>query len=177
MHYRYYYYTMNHPAARSWCRGGGIFSFAIKVGITAYAINYLHKRFTDPPIHPQITNAAEDAASFHQRLRESWHHTFKNNNQPPVLNLPNGRFSLEIDLPGIKKENVTLSVNEAEKVVILKGVTPANQEEGRRERTVETRVELPKTVDLSDLKASMVDGVLRVNIGKEEFEGRRVQLE
>ncbi|KAI9353734.1 hypothetical protein BDR26DRAFT_928971 [Obelidium mucronatum] len=174
MHY-YHYYRAYNPA----CRSGGIIRFAIKVGITAYAINYLHKSFTHrQSLHPQIANAPQDTASFHQRLHQEWSRTFGQQQQHNVQNLPNGRFSLEIDLPGLRKEDLVLSVNEHEKVVVIKGKSVGDGSEGRRERNVEeTRIELPKVSDVSDLKATFVDGVLRVNTGKQEFEGKRIQVD
>ncbi|KAJ3224893.1 hypothetical protein HDU78_010806, partial [Chytriomyces hyalinus] len=38
------------------------------------------------------------------------------------MNLANGHLSLEIDVPGFNKEDVLLSVNEHESVVILEGI-------------------------------------------------------
>ncbi|KAJ3120418.1 hypothetical protein HK100_012800 [Physocladia obscura] len=95
--------------------------------------------------------------------------------------LSNGRTSLEIDVPGISKENLLLTVNEHEKTVILLGKnseSAADLKDGRRrERRVDARIKLPATADVSDLKANIENGVLRVDIGKKEFEGRRIEIQ
>jgi HSP20 family molecular chaperone IbpA len=89
------------------------------------------------------------------------------------------RLSVEIDVPGMKKEDLTVSVVEDEKVLIVKGVTKGDETIGRLERKVDARISLPRMVNLKDnesVKASMEDGVLRVEAVKSSVEGRRVPI-
>ncbi|KAI9353733.1 hypothetical protein BDR26DRAFT_928970 [Obelidium mucronatum] len=184
----------------------GLFTFAIKLGIVAYAIDWMHKQHHG--FNPSGRKSIEDSVSYaaneamiaaqeatprvkqwlHEACARSdsssshcnrWRNRFNRSSAPDfnASTLSNGRVSLEIDVPGLKKEDVVLSVNEHEKVVILKGTTAGNESDGIRERSVETRISLPKTADVSDLKASLDNGVLRVNVGKREFEGRRIVIE
>ncbi|KAI8828420.1 hypothetical protein BJ741DRAFT_424892 [Chytriomyces cf. hyalinus JEL632] len=179
----------------------GLFSFMVKVGITAYAIDWVHKAYHGSQsnfFNHYRTMSIEDSASsviasaeeatptvrrwLHnacQRHHETRRNRFENftNGDVTSTNLANGRVSLEIDVPGFNKEDVLLSVNEHESVVILKGKLDADGARGKRERSVDARIPLPKNADLSDLKAKMENGVLRVDVGKREFEGKRVQIE
>ncbi|KAJ3022397.1 UNVERIFIED_CONTAM: hypothetical protein HDU68_009169 [Siphonaria sp. JEL0065] len=181
----------------------GLFTFAIKIGIVAYAIDWMHKQHHGFSGRKTIEDSVSFAANeemiatqeatprvkqwLHEacaRLEASsdgchrWCRRFnRNSTDYSASDLPNGCVSLEIDVPGLKKEDVVLSVNDYEKVVILKGATVGNEQEGIRERRIETRISLPKTSDLTDLKASLDNGVLRVNVGKKEFEGRRIVIE
>ncbi|TPX53857.1 hypothetical protein CcCBS67573_g09643 [Chytriomyces confervae] len=180
----------------------GLFSFMVKVGITAYAIDWVHKTYHGGQSNffnhykhmsiedtaSSVINSAEEATPkvrrwLHdacQRRKENRRNRFESiNNTPDVTstNLENGRVSLEIDVPGFNKEDVLLSVNEHESVVILKGKLDGDGTRGKRERSVDARIALPKNADLSDLKAKLENGVLRVDVGKREFEGKRVQIE
>ncbi|KAJ3009377.1 UNVERIFIED_CONTAM: hypothetical protein HDU68_002735 [Siphonaria sp. JEL0065] len=167
----------------------GLFSFVVKIGIVAYAIDWVSKRepTSSNPNVRNIENAAANAAQHAKNAAEEatpkvtkWLHDAwanENTSRFSSSDLPNGRVSLEIDVPGIKKEDIQLSVNEHEKVIILNGSTAGNNDQGIKARRVEKRISLPSTSDVSDLKASLENGVLRVNVGKKEFEGRRIVVE
>jgi HSP20 family protein len=78
----------------------------------------------------------------------------------------NGLLTLEVDLPGFKKEDVNLSVKE--RLLEIKA------ERKNRKLCVERKYSLPKNVDTDKLHAKMEDGVLQVIIpskvqGKEKI--------
>ncbi|KAJ3080699.1 hypothetical protein HK100_010083 [Physocladia obscura] len=147
---------------------------------------------TTPKVRQWLQEAHEAWHSQNNGTGEQWPGwRFRNNRRvitrPEIssTDLPNGRTSLEIDVPGISKDNLILTVNEHEKIVILSGkssessaVAGDSKDAGnRRERRVEARIKLPGTADVSDLKANIENGVLRVDIGKKEFEGRRIEIQ
>ncbi|KAJ3075941.1 hypothetical protein HDU98_006450 [Podochytrium sp. JEL0797] len=161
----------------------GLFSFAVKIGIIAYAIDWVHdkrrsyygyssQRSIENVANDALTSVEEATPRMRQWLHAAWssntschswsrHHFHSHSSSPDIstTHLPNGRTSLEIDLPGVDKSNVTLTVNEHEKVVIVKGTAAANDAEGRRERLVEARFSLPRTADVGDVNAKMENGV------------------
>ncbi|KAI9353735.1 hypothetical protein BDR26DRAFT_1002609 [Obelidium mucronatum] len=175
----------------------GLFTFVVKIGIVAYAIDWVSKRESTSnnpnirSIENGVSNAAQQAVTAAEeatpRVRQWLHDAWANENSTrfpchrvpdhSTTNLSNGRVSLEIDVPGINKDDVILSINEHEKVVVIKGTTTGNEKEGIKARSVEKRISLPNTADVSDLKASMENGVLRVNVGKKEYEGKRIVIE
>ncbi|KAJ3222735.1 hypothetical protein HDU81_009631 [Chytriomyces hyalinus] len=175
----------------------GLFSFMVKVGITAYAIDWVHKAYhggqssffnhrtmsIEDTASSVITSAEEATPTVRRWLHDACQRHRENRSifasSPDVTSatLANGRVSLEIDVPGFNKEDVLLSVNEHESVVILKGILDGDATRGKRERSVDARIPLPKNADVSDLRAKMENGVLRVDVGKREFEGKRVQIE
>ncbi|KAJ3193747.1 hypothetical protein HK101_004249 [Irineochytrium annulatum] len=94
-----------------------------------------------------------------------------------VTTLPDGRVGVEIDVPGVKKDELVVSVVEGPRgYVVVKGESKGDENRGRRGRSVERRVEMPRMSDLGDVKATCEDGVLRVEVGKKDFEGRRIPV-
>ncbi|KAI8847904.1 hypothetical protein BC829DRAFT_433631 [Chytridium lagenaria] len=186
-----------------------VFKFLIKVGIIAYTVDWLHRKFHenrygrptdfDRRIEDISRNVSEGAEQISQevtpRVREwlhrawsrydsqcpnprSWHRTHESSWQiPEVTELPGGRrMSVEVDVPGIKKEELLVTVIEEDRAILVKGKVEANPELGRRERVVEARVYLPRKTDLSDVNAVYEDGVLRVETGKKDYEGRKIPI-
>ncbi|KAJ3292158.1 hypothetical protein HK104_005532 [Borealophlyctis nickersoniae] len=95
-----------------------------------------------------------------------------------TLDLPDNRYAVTLDLPGIKKEDLTVSVVDEERNVIVKGSTTRDVDVDGKvwKREVDARVVLPRNVDVGSVTARMEDGVLRVEGGKREFEGRRIDV-
>ncbi|KAJ3230615.1 hypothetical protein HDU78_008204, partial [Chytriomyces hyalinus] len=191
----------------------------VKVGITAYAVGWVHKAYNGG--RPTSSMSIEDTATrcgtiyfndvdfpltIHILSQRQCHllrgrrqiHQFEDgsmmsasvtekiaaivfenfsNSEVTSTSLANGRVSLEINTPGFNKADVLLSVNERESVVILKGKLDADAARGKQERTVDAPIPLRKNADLSDLKARMENEVLRVDVGKREFEGKHIQVE
>lgn len=95
----------------------------------------------------------------------------------------NGEMLLTAELPGIRKEDVDISVTDG--VFILKG--EKKQEAAKQgadyrisERsfgTFERSFTLPRSVDTEGIKAEFNDGVLTVHFPKrEEAKGRRIKI-
>ncbi|KAJ3070924.1 hypothetical protein HDU98_006060 [Podochytrium sp. JEL0797] len=87
--------------------------------------------------------------------------------------LPNGRFRFEIELPGFRKEHLTVSVDGMN--VFVKGARSESQDHG--EKTVDFKLDLPENADANDLCAAMADGLLVLDVGKKSNEGRKIVIE
>ncbi|KAJ3202752.1 hypothetical protein HDU82_007092 [Entophlyctis luteolus] len=173
----------------------GLFSFVFKLGVVAYAIDWLHHHHHEwressggissfsqlrRTIEDASANAAgelaQDAPHWLRHCKSSW---AKRSRQPAIASaeLPDGRSSLEIDVPGMRKSDLVLSVNEAEKVIVVQGTTPADAATGNRERAVAARIKLPAKADTTGVQARLDNGVLNVSFARTEFEGRRISIE
>jgi HSP20 family protein len=81
-----------------------------------------------------------------------------------------GKFNLEIELPGVKSEDVDITFEDNS--LRIKAVRKTVEEERKywhNERAygeVARVITLPDTVDPDSIEASMVDGVLHVTIAK-----------
>lgn len=80
----------------------------------------------------------------------------------------NGMLTLEVDLPGFKKEDVNLSVKE--RLLEIKA------ERKTKKLCVERKYSLPKSVDTENLSAKMEDGVLYVSIPAKSKEKEKINL-
>jgi HSP20 family protein len=103
----------------------------------------------------------------------------------PPANLveQDGEYLLTVELPGMKKEDVSVSVEED--YVVVKGEKQAEKEEkGSRWHVVERSwgsfersFPLPRTVQSDKVKAEFEDGILSVHLPKRtEARGRRVEI-
>ncbi|KAJ3054427.1 hypothetical protein HK097_001832 [Rhizophlyctis rosea] len=100
---------------------------------------------------------------------------------PPteIREMPNGKYTLEIEVPGLKKEDLVVSVVDEDKGIVLKGASVGEKDVNGnlRRREVDARVLLPRNADLGNMKAKLEDGVLKLTTEKKEFEGRRLVVE
>ncbi|MCC7416769.1 MAG: Hsp20/alpha crystallin family protein [Acidobacteria bacterium] len=98
----------------------------------------------------------------------------------------NGRLVTKIDLPGVKKEDVSVEVADGQ--LALSGERKHEAEEKtddfyRTEREYGSfyrRVPLPDGVNVDDVKATFADGVLEVSVpmpARAEARARKVQIE
>ena len=100
------------------------------------------------------------------------------NSTVPAVNVKENEtnFELELAVPGMKKEDFKIELNEN-----ILGISSESQEEhveekekySRREfsyRTFRRTFTLPEHVDESKISASYVDGVLKISIPKKEEE-------
>ena len=92
-------------------------------------------------------------------------------------------YYLEIDLPGVKKENIDISVNDG--VLTISGERKLEKKEekenyvriesffGRFERSFK----LPADADLDNIEAKYEDGVLKIFIPKKQKpEGKKIEI-
>jgi HSP20 family protein len=89
----------------------------------------------------------------------------------------NDKFEIIAELPGVRKENLNVDIDEDNRVVTLRGETSSEKDEGDekyhyRERSYgsfQRSFSLPDNAKLEDIKASMKDGLLRLDIPKMEL--------
>ena len=101
---------------------------------------------------------------------------------PPVdIEETDDAWTVEAELPGVKKDDVDIQMNDSE--LVVKGEIKERERKGimrRRTRRVgefEFRVTLPGPADAEKVDASLNDGVLRVSVPKaEEAKARRIEI-
>ena len=83
-------------------------------------------------------------------------------------------YLVEVELPGVKKDQVNVDVNDRE-LVITGEIAEPQEEEGRRRRRrgrrtgrFEFRTTLPADIDPQGVNASLSDGILTVRVPKSE---------
>ncbi|KAL8103202.1 23.5 kDa heat shock protein, mitochondrial-like [Apium graveolens] len=82
----------------------------------------------------------------------------------------NEALKLRMDMPGIDKEKVKISVEQ--NVLIIKG--EEDEAEGEEGRRYSSRIELPQNVyKVDEIKAEMKNGVLKVRVPKVKEEERK----
>ena len=92
-------------------------------------------------------------------------------------------YLVEVELPGVNKDQVNVDVNDRE-LVITGEIAEPQEEEGRRRRRrarrtgrFEFRTSLPGDVNPEGVSASLSDGVLTVRVPKSEAaKPRRVEI-
>ncbi|KAJ3036346.1 hypothetical protein HDV00_002819 [Rhizophlyctis rosea] len=100
------------------------------------------------------------------------HHTLRE--------LPNSTYLLEVDVAGIRKSDLIISVLDEERAVLVKGKTSSGEKDvngNEVEREVDARFEFPRDADVGGVEARVVDGVLRVEAAKKVCEGRRIYVD
>jgi len=92
-------------------------------------------------------------------------------------------YYLEIDLPGVKKENIEISVNDG--VLVISGERKLEKkEEGENYTRIESffgrferAFKLPADADLDNIEAKYEDGVLKIFIPrKQKPEGKKIEI-
>lgn len=110
-------------------------------------------------------------------LHNDYHEDYlKNSTFRPATNIfeTDNNFSVEILLPGFKKEDVQMSYHE--NVLTVKVELPENKEEEKQEYRYERRefgvynferkFRIPKTVDSDNISARFEDGILKLELPK-----------
>ncbi len=92
-------------------------------------------------------------------------------------------YHLEIDLPGVKKENIEISVNDG--VLTISGERKLEKKEEKENYTriesffgrFERSFKLPADADLDNIEAKYEDGVLKIFIPKKQKpEGKKIEI-
>ena len=92
-------------------------------------------------------------------------------------------YFLEIDLPGVKKENIEISVNDG--VLTISGERKLEKKEESENYTriesffgrFERAFKLPADADLENIEAKYEDGVLKIFIPrKQKAEGKKIEI-
>ncbi|KAJ3131938.1 hypothetical protein HK100_005877 [Physocladia obscura] len=157
----------------------GIISFACKVGIMVYAIDWYYNHNKTPSA--QTTSSSSSIADQTTPVFKIPDQSTATDTTAPIIHaveLQNGRIGLEIDLPGLSKKQLELVIPEDnQKIIILRGDKPANESVGESARKFSIKIALPSDADVSDIHAKLDNGVLKVDIGKKSFEGTRIEIE
>ncbi len=92
-------------------------------------------------------------------------------------------YYLEIDLPGVKKENIDISVNDG--ILVVSGERKFEKEEEKKHYTkietffgrFERAFKLPADADTENIEAKFEDGVLKIFIPrKQKPEGKKIEV-
>jgi len=92
-------------------------------------------------------------------------------------------YHLEIDLPGVKKENIEISVNDG--ILTISGERKLEKKEEKENYTriesffgrFERSFKLPADADLDNIEAKYEDGVLKIFIPKKQKpEGKKIEI-
>lgn len=92
-------------------------------------------------------------------------------------------YYLEIDLPGVKKENIEISVNDG--ILTVAGERKLEKKEEKENYTriesffgrFERSFKLPADADLDNIEAKYEDGVLKIFIPrKQKPEGKKIEI-
>ena len=84
----------------------------------------------------------------------------------------NGAYEVEVELPGVRKEDISLSVDKG--LLTVKASRKREKEEYKYERSFR----LTEEVDETQISASYENGVLHMNIaGKKEPPSRRIEIQ
>ena len=81
-------------------------------------------------------------------------------------------YTLEVELPGVKKENVSIEMER--NVLTIKG----SRKRGETETTYERSFRVADQIDSDNVTAVMEDGVLRVSLNKKkESEAKKIVIQ
>jgi HSP20 family protein len=70
-------------------------------------------------------------------------------------------YQITMDIPGVRREDLTIEVQN-------QTMTVAGERKGVRSRSFEKKFKLSDEIATEDIKASLVDGVLTLNLNKTE---------
>ncbi len=93
-----------------------------------------------------------------------------------------GKFVIEIELPGVKKEDIHITATEREievKASFKKEVKEERKGYLRRERRYEgfyRKFVLPEEIDVEKIKATYENGILRIEAEKKVKEGKKKEV-
>lgn len=94
-----------------------------------------------------------------------------------VQETADGRYSVEMSVPGYAKNDLTIDVSD-DRVLEITG--EAAQTRSKAQRRFRQSVLLPEDADLDDVNATVVNGILSVDVGKKappKANTRRIAIE
>lgn len=90
------------------------------------------------------------------------------------------RLHVEVDAPGVARENVEVTYDKGTLTITLKRSVPEGREYHHNERSfgeLTRTLSLPDTVDPESIQAGLTDGVLHVSVAKRpEAQPKRIEL-
>jgi len=92
-----------------------------------------------------------------------------------------GRWCVEVDLPGVKQEDIDVTLDKnALKVTAERRAPQEDRKSWHQERTygkIERLITLPETVDPDSIEAELKDGVLTLHLAKRpELQPKKIQV-
>jgi HSP20 family protein len=99
---------------------------------------------------------------------------------PAAIWEEDGRWCLEIELPGVKQENVDVTLDKNALRIVAERQAPEDRKYFHQERTfgrIERLITLPETVDADGIDAELRDGVLTLALAKRpELQPRKISV-
>jgi HSP20 family protein len=99
---------------------------------------------------------------------------------PAAIWEEDGRWCLEIELPGVKQEDVDVTLDKNSLRVVAERRTPEDRKYFHQERAfgrIERLITLPETVDADGIEAELHDGVLTLSLSKRpELQPRKISV-
>jgi len=125
--------------------------------------------------------------SVQREMDDVFNHLFSNGNghsaalAPATLWEEENRWCVEVDLPGIKQEDIDITLEKnALKITAERRAPQEDRKFWHQERsfgTIERLITLPETVDPEGIEAELKEGVLRLNLAKKpELQPKKIQV-
>ena len=119
--------------------------------------------------------------AFNNLFNRFFENEFENTNYVPATNIKesDNAYELNILIPGFKKDQVNIEVNDNVLTISASLETRSEEEDWRKEYSIESfsrSFQLPKTVNLEAIKAEQNDGILRIEIPKMKEEQKVKKL-
>jgi len=131
-------------------------------------LNYLTK--------PQVTRSYRPMFDLFNTLEQSFGapgESFSNDNIR--FNENKESSNIEIDLPGVKKENLKVTYNDDTDVTFVEAKRTITTKTGSKEETYNRSFKIDGgDFDVTQLKAEITDGVLRINVPRVERKEAKV---
>ena len=131
-------------------------------------LNYLTK--------PQVARSYSPMFDLFNTLEQSFTGPFEAFSNDNIRFNENKAGSLvEIDLPGVKKENLKVTYNDNTDVAFVEAKRTITTKTGTKEETYNRSFKInSQDFDVENLKAEITDGVLRINVPRLERKEQKV---
>jgi len=88
----------------------------------------------------------------------------------PIKNEETGEYSFEFDVPGIKKEDLKVSMDDSKLYIV-------GEKKGSRGYKYNKKLTLPKNLDTSTCDVRLEDGILNISFKqKDSVEARQIEI-
>ena len=131
-------------------------------------LNYLTK--------PQVTRSYSPMFDLFNTLEQSFAGPFESfSNDNIRFNETKEGSNVEIDLPGVKKENLKVTYNDDTDVAYVEAKRTITTKTGSKEETYNRSFKINGfDFNVDELKAEITDGVLRINVPRAEHKEQKV---
>ncbi|KAJ3123977.1 hypothetical protein HK098_001467 [Nowakowskiella sp. JEL0407] len=132
--------------------GGGVFWFAVKLGVAVWTIDWVYRKYQENHTYGSIlpANHSEIFERISKRSKQS---------QISVDSSDPNQYLYSVDVPGIPKTNLEVAINEDTRQLIING--KANK------RAIDIKVSVPENASVEKIASAVVeDGVLKLAVPK-----------